>query len=102
MEDTPPRPIYIKLMGDYYSTGIWHANGVMAEPEDLPVSPALHKQLVAWAASYDLNEDYLAEGIESKLGFDLPANGYRIASAMRESRASQTFTEYFKLLPLGL
>jgi hypothetical protein len=58
----PPLPPYydttrdpakwVRVMGDYSSTGIWHWEGYEMVPDSLPVSDDLKARLASWAARY--------------------------------------------------
>jgi hypothetical protein len=45
-------------MADNSSTGLWLSEGVMAEPEELPVSSHLHARIETWCGWYEQSQDY--------------------------------------------
>lgn len=58
----PPPPAYrddsrdpakwVRVMGDYCSSGIWHWEGHEMDPDDLPVPDDIKARLANWAARY--------------------------------------------------
>jgi hypothetical protein len=78
--------MFIRVMPDYSSNGIWHRDGTHAEPDELPVSPELLKRLARWADWYNVNDDYLPEA-ERKNRLDWPAferEGVAVAYAIKQ------------------
>lgn len=68
----PPRPAYyddsrdpakwVRVMGDYSSTGIWHWQGYEMDPDDLPVPADIKARLASWAARYHGAHDSWRDG----------------------------------------
>lgn len=84
-DDFPANDKYIRVMPDYASNGIWHRQGIHAEPDELPISKSLHEWLAAWANRYDINDDFLPES-ERKNRLDwseFTSEGLAIARAIK-------------------
>jgi hypothetical protein len=57
--DLESKQKWIRLMADHSSTGIWLSDGLMAEPDELPVSLALHARIETRCGWYEQNQSYL-------------------------------------------
>ena len=51
-DDTRDPAKWVRVMGDYCTTGIWHWEGYEMDPDDLPVSADLKARLANWASRY--------------------------------------------------
>lgn len=68
----PPCPAYhddsrdparwVRVMGDYSSSGIWHWQGYEMDPDDLPVPAGVKARLADWASRYLSGADSWSEG----------------------------------------
>lgn len=45
---------YIKVMADYYSTGLWNSRGTSVDPKQIPIPFWLTEELDDWCLRYDL------------------------------------------------
>ena len=76
---------YIKVMADYMSSCLWHADGIQADIDELPVSAALRTRIAQWADWYNVNDDFLPAA-ERKNRLDLRKfndEGLAIARAVK-------------------
>ena len=49
---------YIKIQADYFSTGIWNANGDNAEVEQATSDSELNQKISLWQAEFDKNDPF--------------------------------------------
>jgi len=64
--------MFVKLMADYCSTGVWHQSGTMMEMESLPISDKLKAEIKKWTDWYEGSEFYL-DPSDRKGEFDIGA-----------------------------
>lgn len=85
-DDTPHADEkYIRVMPYYISNGIWHRDGLHADPEELPVSNELLVRLAQWSDWYNVNDDFLPEDErKNQLNWDeFEKEGVEIARAIK-------------------
>lgn len=51
-DDTRDPTKWVRVMGDYCSSGIWHREGYEMDPDDLPIPDKIKARLDDWAARY--------------------------------------------------
>ena len=49
---------YVKIQADYFSTGIWNANGDNVEVGQATSNPELNERISAWQAEFDKNDPF--------------------------------------------
>jgi hypothetical protein len=52
--------LYVKLMADYCSDGIWSESGSMMTLEELPISEQLLTDIHQWTIDYEASQFYLS------------------------------------------
>ena len=62
--------MFVKLMADYSSSGVWEKGGSMMELEDLPISKKLSDEIVRWTNWYENSQFYLGPEDRTR-SFDL-------------------------------
>jgi len=97
----------IKLMAEYYGCVLWEAGGHRVgdiEPETLPISEGLVRDLRAWADAYDsiLNQDCPQDSgfntPEEEAAFD--AEGRRLWAELRSQLGADYQVVYFSNVDL--
>lgn len=78
-------PVYVRVMAEYASNGIWHFDGMHMDPEELPVSDDLKARLEQWADWYNINDDFKPpEERQNRLDWGkFNAEGLQIAQAIK-------------------
>lgn len=51
--------MFVKLMADYSSDGVWNAGGAMMDRESLPISQDLKDAIGRWCIDYESSQFYL-------------------------------------------
>ncbi len=62
--------MFVKLMADYSSSGVWSKDGSMMDLEELPISQRLFDDIYKWTLWYEQSEFYL-DVEDRKRPFDL-------------------------------
>ncbi|GJH17287.1 hypothetical protein CBA19CS22_12115 [Caballeronia novacaledonica] len=77
--------VFVKVMPEYASNGIWHRDGIHAEPVELPISKSLLARLAQWSGWYNINDDYLpVDDRKNRLDWDkFEQEGVAIARAIK-------------------
>jgi hypothetical protein len=50
--------MYIKLMADYASDGVWDENGAMLDRDELPITGELLRDITDWCNRYESSQFY--------------------------------------------
>lgn len=88
--------IYVKLMADYCSTGLWDIDGCNIDYQELPLTQALINDIKTWQSNYDLNNlDWMVKptGV-----FDIDEHeetGKKLAKRIRKELGNSGIVEYF-------
>lgn len=78
---------YIKVMADYFSTGLWGEDGINVDVENFALSAGTVTALKEWCDLYETNDDYLDIDDRKQPLFDLQAfadQGRLVAQAIKK------------------
>jgi len=87
--------IYVRLMADYCSSGLWDESGMMIDDDTLPLSAALKARINSWVRWYDATarpEEILNPSFD--LTQFVPA-GLKIAKAIKKELPIGSTVMYF-------
>jgi len=94
--------MWVQLMADYSSTGIWDKDGCEMSEEDLPISPATLVRLRDWCRLYEQSEMYLPE--KQRAPFDIEGfaeAGLYLAQTIKEELPTWTVVYFDERNPSG-
>lgn len=96
MED---KEVYVKVMADYCSSGLWNINGAHVEQDAYDLSPEILARLNKWNDWYETNDSWMCDN-EDRRPFDtrmFALEGEQIARHIKAAHPDWTvwyFNEY--------
>lgn len=84
--------MFVRLMADYSSDGVWNESGAMMDRDDLPVSQSLKDDIAAWCRDYETSQFYLGAD-ERTVVFDTAsfnARGVELTNRLRSELPTWT------------